>query len=56
MNDQRKMASTQLRIPEHLMHWLKHQAVDNRRSLNGELHYRLEQSRSAQEAPKGAAQ
>jgi len=51
----RVAASTALRLPEDLMQWLKHQAVDNKRSLNGELHHRLEQSRAAQMAAEEAA-
>ncbi|MEH3087687.1 MAG: Arc family DNA-binding protein [Xylophilus ampelinus] len=39
-----------MRLPEELKNWLKHQAVDNRRSLNNELLHRLEQSRSQQQA------
>lgn len=37
-----------VRVPEGLKQWLKHQAVDNRRSLNGEVLHRLEQSRAAE--------
>lgn len=39
---------TPLRIPDDLKRWLKHQAIDNHRSLNSELVYRLEQSRTLQ--------
>lgn len=34
-----------IRLPVHLRDWLKHKAIDNRRSLNGEIEHRLEQSR-----------
>lgn len=34
-----------VRLPEDLKIWLKHQAVDNRRSLNSEVLLRLERSR-----------
>lgn len=40
---------TPIRMPEPLKTWLRHQAVDNRRSLSGEIVYRLEQSRQEQE-------
>ena len=45
----------QVRLPDELKTWLKHQAIDNRRSLNSELLHRLEQSRVQQEA-KGVVQ
>lgn len=50
MKDARKVPPIQVRLPDDLKTWLKHQAVDNRRSLNGELHHRLEQSRAHQQA------
>lgn len=34
-----------VRLPDELRQWLKHQAVDNRRSLNAEIVVRLEESR-----------
>lgn len=34
-----------VRMPDELKQWLKHQAVDNRRSLNAEIVLRLEESR-----------
>lgn len=44
-----------VRMPEPLKVWLKHQAVDNRRSLNHEVLHRLEQSKAAQDVrPHGA--
>lgn len=39
----------QVRLPEELKHWLKQQAVENRRTLNSEVLVRLEQSRERQE-------
>lgn len=48
MTDAKKTNPIQVRLPEDLKTWLKHQAVDNRRSLNSELIHRLEQSRTAQ--------
>jgi hypothetical protein len=37
-----------LRLPEPLQKWLKHQAVDNSRSLTAEITARLEESRTRQ--------
>lgn len=45
-----KAPSTSVRIPEGLGQWLRHKAVDNFRSLSGEIVARLEQSRKAEEA------
>lgn len=39
-----------VRIPDDLKQWLKHQAVDNRRSLNAEIIRRLAASRCLQES------
>ena len=36
-----------------LSDWLKHQAIDNRRSYNSEVVARLEESRTRQQATKG---
>lgn len=38
-----------VRLPDDLKQWLKHQAVDNRRSLNSEIIVRLEASRRQDE-------
>lgn len=38
-----------VRLPDELKQWLKHQAVDNRRSLNAEIIVRLEASRRQQD-------
>ncbi|MBI2306119.1 MAG: Arc family DNA-binding protein [Rhodocyclales bacterium] len=42
-NEERKPLG--VRLPDDLKQWLKHQAVDNRRSLNAEIVMRLEESR-----------
>jgi ribosomal protein L18E len=42
-----------VRLPQELRDWLKHQAKDNRRSMNSEVLMRLEQSRKTQQ-PQGA--
>lgn len=39
---------TPVRIPDELYVWLKHQSVDNRRSLTAEIVLRLEESRRRQ--------
>lgn len=43
-----------VRLPEDLKQWLKHQAIDNRRSLNGELLVRLERSRQEEKTQQVA--
>lgn len=40
---------TPVRMPPDLLIWLKHQCIDNHRSLNAEIVHRLEQSRQLQE-------
>lgn len=56
MTEQR--TSIMLRLPRDLALWVKHQAVDNYRSFNGEIVHRLEKSRVQQESkqPQGAQQ
>lgn len=39
---------TPIRLPNELRDWLKHQAIDNRRTLGNEIVFRLEQSRQAE--------
>jgi hypothetical protein len=39
---------TSMRLPAELKSWLQHQAIDNRRSLPGEVIFRLEESRQRQ--------
>lgn len=48
MKGARNMQAAAVRLPEDLMQWLKHQAVDNHRSLAGEVNFRLEESRREQ--------
>lgn len=54
-NDQKQPTPTPVRLADDLRLWLKHQAVDNHRSLNQEIAHRLEQSRKQQEAQREAA-
>jgi len=44
-----KLSPSPMRLPQELKNWLKHQAIDNHRSFNGEVLARLEQSRLQQE-------
>jgi hypothetical protein len=46
---------TSMRLPDGLLVYLKHQAVDNRRSLTGEIIARLEASRKQEEEIAKAA-
>ena len=39
-----------VRMPEELRIWLKHRALDNRRSLNGEIVVSLEEFRRREDA------
>lgn len=55
MKDARKSPAVMLRLPVELVQWFKHQAIDNRRSLNGELLHRLEDSKKRQEQHKEPA-
>lgn len=41
------LAPSPIRLPQELKDWLKHQAIDNRRSFNSEVVHRLEASRQA---------
>lgn len=50
------LPTTQLRLPQELKAWLQHQAIDNRRSLNGEIVLRLEQSQAIQIRAESAQQ
>lgn len=54
VKQEKPRAPSPVRIPEELKQWLKHQAVDNFRSLNSEIVSRLEQSRKAEEAKHAA--
>lgn len=44
MKGSREIKLTTIRIPDDIKAELKHAAIDNRRSFNDELLYRLEQS------------
>lgn len=55
------LAPSPVRIPQDLKDWLKHRAIDNRRSFNSEVLSRLEISRQQEVATqrtekKGASQ
>lgn len=43
-----KLAPSPVRIPPELKDWLKHKAIDNRRSFNSEVLARLEDSKKAE--------
>ncbi|VTU37145.1 hypothetical protein [Variovorax sp. PBL-E5] len=40
--------ATPIRLPSELKDWLKHQAIDNRRTLSNEIVFRLDHSRDQQ--------
>jgi hypothetical protein len=46
----RNSPALMVRLPDELKRWLKHQAIDNRRSTNSEVVVRLEESRARQGA------
>ncbi|MBJ2155300.1 Arc family DNA-binding protein [Variovorax sp. IB41] len=48
MRGNSKLAPSPVRLPQDLKNWLKHQAIDNKRSMNGEVVARLEESRARQ--------
>jgi len=50
MSKPEPLKPTPVRIPDELRVWLKHQCVDNRRSLTAEIVLRLEESRRRQVA------
>lgn len=55
MQGNKNVAPSPIRLPEDLKVWLKHRAIDNRRSMNSEVTFRLEDSRRREEAAnKGA--
>lgn len=43
-----RIAPSPIRLPQDLKDYLKHRAIDNRRSFNNEVRVRLEQSRDAE--------
>lgn len=45
MHEEKQVKPLGIRMPDELKQWLKHRAVDNRRSLNAEILLRLEESR-----------
>lgn len=51
-----KLAPSPVRLPPNLKDWLKHQAAQNRRSMNSEVVLRLEQSRTNQEQAQPQAE
>ncbi|MGY8624342.1 Arc family DNA-binding protein [Chromobacterium violaceum] len=55
MKDARQVSQTPVRLPEEIKAWLKHKAIDNHRSLNGEILARLEESRKREEEEIGQA-
>lgn len=48
-DEQRPIPPLGVRLPDDLRKWLKHQAVENDRSLNAEIYNRLKESRRRQE-------
>ncbi|GAB3359154.1 MULTISPECIES: Arc family DNA-binding protein [Giesbergeria] len=48
-----KITATPVKLPPELKDYLKHKAIDNRRSLANEITYRLQASREAEEAQHG---
>lgn len=49
MKDARKAPAVMLRLPQELKDFLKHKAIDNRRTLNSEVLHRLEQSQALEQ-------
>lgn len=49
MQGNSKLAPSPVRIPPDLKAWLKHKAIDNRRSFNSEVISRLEESKAKEE-------
>lgn len=51
-----RIAPSPIRLPQDLKDYIKHRAIDNRRSFNNEVLVRLEQSREAElKQTQGAA-
>ena len=50
-----RIAPSPIRLPQDLKDYIKHRAIDNRRSFNNEVLVRLERSREAElKQPQGA--
>ena len=49
MKEKSKITPFSLRLELDLKNWLKHKAIDNRRSLNSEIEHRLIQSQQQEE-------
>lgn len=49
MTDRNRITPTPVRLPDELKQYLKHAAVDNRRSLSNEVIHRLEQTRKKEQ-------
>lgn len=49
MKDRHQTPPFSLRLTPELRDWLKHKAIDNRRSLNSEIEFRLERSRQEEQ-------
>jgi hypothetical protein len=45
MDKKSEFSQTPVRLPLDLKRWLKHKAIDNRRSLNNEIVMRLQESK-----------
>jgi len=55
MKGNAKLIPSPIRMPQSLKDWLKHQAIDNRRSLNSEILARLEESQRRESRGAGVA-
>ncbi|MCU7372872.1 Arc family DNA-binding protein [Paucibacter sp. O1-1] len=55
MKGNRELTPSPMRLPVDLKTWLKHRAIDNRRSLNSEVTVRLEESRRREESEQQGA-
>lgn len=55
MMNARQLGATPVRLEPELRDYLKHKAIDNRRSLTGEIAFRLQESREREEACKQQA-
>lgn len=55
MKNARQAPQTGLRLPQELKDWLAHRAIDNHRSMNGEIVARLEDSKRREEPTERTA-